>query len=370
MVFLGQLARAGERSYAQGMSEIKVGVIGGSGLGELLGARGQGKRHEIETPFGAPSDAVVEMEWEGLNVFFLARHGPGHVFNPSQVPYRANIFALKKLGCTHVIASGAVGSLREEFKPRDLVVPDQIIDKTHKRANTFYEQAAVHVEFAEPFDAALRRMLVEEGSGFGVQGSGETEGLGVAISSPESKVGVTQTRTPSAVPVPSAPEPRTLNPEPSFTVHGRGCYVCMEGPAFSTRAESLMHRLWGGDLIGMTCMPEAKLAREAEMAYALVALVTDYDCWRKPVARSDSSQPGHPPDAAELLKEIIANLKAASDNAASLIGRVLRRIAANPRELESSPALNALRLAIWSDKARMPRDQVELLAPLWMKYFE
>ena len=146
------------------MSEIKIGLIGGSGLGELLVSRHEGTRYTVETPFGAPSDSILEMQWEGLGVCFLSRHGPGHMINPSRVPYRANIFALKKMGCTHIIASGAVGSLREEFKPRDLVVPDQIIDKTHKRANTFYDDAAVHVEFAEPFDPVLRRILIEEGS--------------------------------------------------------------------------------------------------------------------------------------------------------------------------------------------------------------
>jgi 5'-methylthioadenosine phosphorylase len=353
------------------MNEIKVGLIGGSGLGQLLAERAQGAAHAVETPFGPPSDQIVEMQWEGLTVYFLSRHGPGHMLNPSQVPYRANIYAMKKLGVTHIIASGAVGSLREEFKPRDLVVPDQIIDKTHKRANTFYERAAVHVEFAEPFDAVLRRMLVEEGSGFGVQGSGVREGEAPAEPSSSRASGPGSAGAlPSQATSPAQPEPRTLNPEPSsepsFTTHSRGCYVCMEGPAFSTRAESLMHRLWGGDLIGMTCMPEAKLAREAEIAYALVALVTDYDCWRKPQAPKEAERPVDP---AELLKEIIANLQAASDNAASLIGRTLRRIAADPQALAASPALGALKLAIWSDKARIPRDQVELLAPLWMKYF-
>src|SRR5438128_3225099 len=142
------------------MDRIKVGVIGGSGLGGLLGAEG-GRRHEVYTPFGRPSDAIVEVEWEGLSVFLLSRHGAGHLLNPSAVPYRANIFALKQLGCTHVISSGAVGSLREEFRPRDLVIPDQIIDKTYKRANTFYEKAAVHVEFAEPFCAVLRQILMD-----------------------------------------------------------------------------------------------------------------------------------------------------------------------------------------------------------------
>jgi 5'-methylthioadenosine phosphorylase len=333
------------------MPEIKVGLIGGSGLGELLGSQAQGVRHEVQTPFGPPSDAIVETQWEGLPVFFLPRHGPGHLLNPSQVPYRANIFALKKLGVTHVIASGAVGSLRDEFKPRDLVIPGQIIDKTHRRPNTFYESAAVHVEFAEPFDPVLRRMLIEEGSGQ----EEETR-----------RHGDTETRGQTEDPVSASPRPRV---PASFKTHGRGCYVCMEGPAFSTRAESLMHRLWGGDLIGMTAMPEAKLAREAEMGYALIALVTDYDCWRRPPT-AGQTEPQKEMDPAVLLKEIIANLQTASDNAASLIRRVLRRIAGDPEALAASPALAALKLAIWSDKARIPPDQVELLAPLWMKYFE
>ena len=335
------------------MPDIKVGLIGGSGLGELLRSQSQGVRHEIETPFGRPSDAIVETQWEGLPVFCLSRHGEGHVFSPSQVPYRANLFALKKLGVTHVIASGAVGSLRDEFKPRDLVIPEQIIDKTSKRPNTFYERAAVHVEFAEPFDPVLRRILVEEGS---------AEGSGLRV---QGSAGNVQS---------SSPEPRTLNPEPSVNpepssrTHGRGCYICMEGPAFSTRAESLMHRLWGGDLIGMTVMPEAKLAREAEIAYAMIALVTDYDCWRRPAQAADRERQSEA-DPAVLLKEIIANLQAASDNAVSLIRRALRRIAQDPQSLAASPALSALRLAIWSDKARIPPEQVELLGPLWMRYF-
>ncbi len=215
------------------MSAIKVGIIGGSGMGDALGTKAEGQRHEIDTPFGKPSDAIVEMNWEGLPVYFLSRHGAGHTLGPTQVPFRANIFALKTLGVTHLIASGAVGSLRDEFKPRDLVIADQIIDKTSKRAGTFFEKAAVHVELAEPFCPVLRQILMDQASGdparSGQAGNGE----------------------------PSAP---------SFTVHQRGCYVCMEGPAFSTRAESLMHRLWGGDLIGMTAMPEAKLPREAEIA--------------------------------------------------------------------------------------------------------
>jgi purine nucleoside phosphorylase len=372
------------------MSEIKVGLIGGTGLGELLRGRAQRSRHQVQTPFGSPSDEIIELEWNGLAVLFLSRHGPGHLLNPSQVPYRANIFALKKLGCTHIIASGAVGSLREEFKPRDLVIPEQIIDKTHRRAATFYDRAAVHVEFSEPFCPVLRQMLVEEGLALAKLGTkeeadAETGGRTDAVTrrrgdaeirdvdNPTNSAGAALPASASFPASASVPPPASASvsppvPQSFVTTHARGCYVCMEGPAFSTRAESLMHRLWGGDLIGMTCMPEAKLAREAEIAYALIALVTDYDCWRSAPAAKEPAQ-AVAADPAVLLKEIIANLQAASDNAAVLIDRTLRRIAANPGELAASPALEALRLAIWSDKSRILPDDVELLAPLWMKYF-
>ena len=320
------------------MPDIKVGLIGGSGLGQLLTER-HGHKHDLNTPFGKPSDVIIESQWEGLPVFLLGRHGPGHTMGPSQVPFRANIFALKQLGVTHIIASGAVGSLRQEMKPRDLVIPDQVIDKTSRRPGTFFEKAAVHVEFAEPFCPVLRRILVEEG----------------------------------------AAKDAAPSPEAAHTVHDRGCYVCMEGPAFSTRAESLMHRLWGGDLIGMTAMPEAKLAREAEISYALVALVTDYDSWKPKTPVTPLQAGGQPPqappppaeplDPSVLLKEIIANLQAASTNAMSLIRRALRRIAADPAPLLASPAQKALELAIWSDKSRLDKSEIQRLAPLWGKYF-
>jgi 5'-methylthioadenosine phosphorylase len=299
------------------MSEIKIGLIGGTGLGAALGSQMQGTRHEIDTPFGKPSDAIIETSWNNLPVLLLSRHGPGHLLNPSKVPYRANIFALKKLGCTHIIASGAVGSLREEFKPKDLVIPEQIIDKTSRREATFFDNAAVHVEFAEPFCPVLRQILIEA-------------------------------------------------KHSDTTVHDRGCYVAMEGPAFSTRAESLMHRLWGGDLIGMTAMPEAKLAREAEIAYALVALVTDYDCWR-PIPPATPEKPK--PDAAILLKEIIGNLQTATDHAIALIKRVVEIIASKSPEQLASPAHEALKLGIWSEKAKIPSEEVQRLSPLWVKYF-
>ena len=307
------------------MSELCVGLIGGTGLGEALaggGAIEDPRRHEnIETPFGPPSDAIVEATWGGVRVLILSRHGPGHLFNPSQVPYRANIFALKQLGCTHILASGAVGSLREEYKPRQVVIPDQLIDRTSRRAGTFFEEAAVHVEFAEPFCPVLRQLL-KDGAG------GAEDG-----------------------------------------VHDGGCYVAMEGPAFSTRAESLMHRLWGGDLMGMTAMPEAKLAREAEIPYGLIALVTDYDCWRQKPPLADAKEQAEKVDPHLLLKEIKGNLAAATENAMRLIRRAVEMIPQRREQLMACPARNALELAIWSDKSRIVSEEVKRLSPLWGRYF-
>ena len=288
---------------------VKIGIIGGSGLGDALCENEPGTRVSVETPFGPPSDEIIQTAWKGLDVAILNRHGRGHVINPSRVNYRANLFALKTLGCTHIIASGAVGSLREHIAPKDLVIPDQVIDKTYRRAGTFFDELAVHVEFASPFCPVLRRHL--------------------------------------------------LNCAEAVTtgVHDGGTYICMEGPAFSTRAEGEMHRQWGGDLIGMTVMPEAKLAREAEMAYALVALPSDYDCWRPAPADLDKH---------ELLKEIIGNLTAATANAIALIKAAVDRfgeIADVP-----SPAHSALELAIWTSPAHIPPAIKTRLAPLIGKY--
>lgn len=272
-----------------------IGVIGGTGLGEALFGNAAGQDRDLDTPFGKPSSPVRIADWHGTQVALLARHGDGHVFNPAQVPYRANIYALKAVGCTHVIASGAVGSLREGIRPRDLVVVDQIIDKTYRRTPTFFDKGlAVHVEFAVPFCLALRELL-----------------LSVA-----DKV--------------------------DTTVHSKGTYVCMEGPAFSTIAESHMHRAWNADLIGMTAMPEARLAREAEMSYALVALVTDYDCWKP-------HEPGK--NRQELLNEIISNLKAATSNAVTFIRAALEAYAKEP--LGTSPIHTNLDLALWSDRSKI-----------------
>ncbi len=289
---------------------LKIGLIGGSGLGEVIAGESGNPRH-IDTPFGPPSSAIVETNWQGVDIAILQRHGPGHVLNPSQVPYRANIYALKAMGVTHIVASGATGSLREQITPGDLVIVDQVIDKTYKRANTFYESAAVHVEMAEPFCPVMRRWLLD-----------------------------------SAKKLPDA------------TVHESGTYVVMEGPAFSTRAESHMHRAWGGDLIGMTAMPEAKLAREAEMAYALIGLPTDYDCWR-PLPEGVSHQ--------DLLGEIIGNLQHASAAGVNLIKTAL----ANVSMLRDtpSPAHDALKLAIWSDKTKIDPEAVKRLDVLWGRWF-
>lgn len=272
-----------------------IGVIGGTGLGETLFGVTGGKMHEVDTPFGRPSNPIRVVDWHGQEVALLARHGDGHVCNPSQVPYRANIYALKALGVTHIVASGAVGSLREEIKPRDLVVVDQVIDKTFRRVPTFFDEGlAVHVEFAEPFCEPLRHLI-----------------LSVANQVPT-------------------------------TVHPRGTYVCMEGPAFSTVAESHMHQAWGADVIGMTAMPEAKLAREAEMSYALVALVTDYDCWKP-------HEPGKNRHA--LLQEIIAHLKDATINAMNLMRRAIEAFAITP--LPPHPVHQGLDLAVWTDRAKI-----------------
>ena len=295
-------------------TNLRIGIIGGSGLGALLGEH-EGEVHVVETPFGKPSGPILRTQWEGVEVALLQRHGPGHVLGPSQVPYRANIYALKKLGVTHLLASGATGSLREELRPGDLVIADQLIDKTHRRAGTFFEQSAVHVEMAEPFCPVMRRWL---------------QSAAAKLSKGK-----------------DAPR-----------VHDGGTYVCMEGPAFSTRAESEMHRAWGGDLIGMTAMPEAKLAREAEMAYALIAMPTDYDSWRPHDA-------GRPQQA--LLEEITANLRRATANNLALIKEAIRDVSL--LTAEPSPAHAALKLAIWSDKDAIPEDELEKLLPIWGKYF-
>lgn len=287
------------------MSQVKVGIIGGTGLGEALGALG-GESVTVETPFGPPSAPIRVARVEGVEVALLSRHGLGHRVNPTHVPYRANVFALKALGVTHVIASGATGSLDERIAPRHLVIADQVIDRTFRRVNTFFDDFAGHVDFASPFCPTLRRLL------YGQAGACST------------------------------------------TVHPSGTYVCIEGPQLSSQAESHMHRQLGGHLVGMTALPEARLMREAELCYALVALPTDYDCWR-----------ARPEDAAnvDVLSEVIANLKAATENGLALIRSTLRHITGAPCTCQ-----RALAKGIWSSPETIGRDVRVRLAPLLGKY--
>jgi 5'-methylthioadenosine phosphorylase len=211
-----------------------LGVIGGSGLYEIDGVTGV-EELRVHTPYGAPSDVIVKARLGDTGLLFLPRHGRGHRVPPSDINVRANIAALKMLGATHVVSISAVGSMREEIAPGDLVAVDQFIDLTKRRISTFFDQGVVaHVSFADPVCLQLQRALVDAAR---------------AVSGAK--------------------------------VHGRGTYVCIEGPQFSTRAESNLYRSWGVDVIGMTAMPEAKLAREAELPYATLALSTDYDCWHE-----------------------------------------------------------------------------------------
>lgn len=210
-----------------------LGVIGGTGLYDLPDLVDRAER-PIDTPFGTPSDRAITGRIGATPVVFLSRHGRGHRFSPTTLPYRANIYAMKQLGVTHLVSVSAVGSLREDVAPRDLLVPDQIIDRTTGRDRTFFDRGIVaHVGIANPFDANLRNALLHAAGG--------TEA----------------------------------------TAHDGGTYVCIEGPQFSTRAESILHRSWGASIVGMTAMPEARLAREAEIAYATMAMVTDYDVWHE-----------------------------------------------------------------------------------------
>jgi 5'-methylthioadenosine phosphorylase len=214
-------------------ARAEIGIIGGSGLYDIDWLRGV-KRFTVRTPFGDPSDAVILGELDGVRIAFLSRHGRGHRIGPGEINYRANIFALKSLGVRRVISISAVGSMKESIKPGDIVLPDQFIDLTKRRASTFFEGGIVaHVGFAEPVCTGLRASLFEGAQSIGA------------------------------------------------SVHRGGVYICIEGPQFSTKGESRLYRQWGVSVIGMTNMPEAKLAREAELCYATVALATDYDCWHE-----------------------------------------------------------------------------------------
>lgn len=263
------------------MQEAEIGIIGGSGLYSMPGLA---KTHEVrvETPFGDPSDVFVAGEMEGRQVVFLARHGRGHRLLPSELNFRANIFAMKKLGVERIISVSAVGSLKQEHKPLDFVIPDQFIDRTFDRHATFFGNGIVgHVAFGDPICATVADAIFEGSRAAGVSAS------------------------------------------------AGGVYVCMEGPQFSTRAESNLYRSWGADVIGMTNLQEAKLAREAEICYATMAMVTDYDCW-------------HEEHDAVTIEQVVAVLKKNTENAALAIRGA---VAAMPR-VRSCACANALRFAI------------------------
>ncbi len=284
------------------MAEEIIGIIGGTGLGDVLIKNVTDiEICDVETPFGKPSDNITIGNFGERKIAFLNRHGKGHKFSPSEVPYAANIFAFKKLGVHTLIASGAVGSLREQIAPGDLVLVDQFVDKTFKRSNTFFDSfGAVHCEMSEPVCGRLGKVLFD------------------------------------------------VSKKINIKTHPEGTYVCMEGPQFSTRAESLMHRVWGGDVIGMTAMPEAKLAREAQMCYALVALASDYDCWQ-------AHEPGK--DKQALLKEIITNLNTATTNCLELIRSVLE--IDNELVCEECQCRESLGLAGWTAEDQIDPDYKE-----------
>lgn len=289
------------------MTSAKIGIIGGSGLYKMEALKDI-QEVALETPFGKPSDALMVGQLSGVSVAFLARHGRNHHLTPSEIPFRANIHAMKQLGVEYIISASAVGSLQAEVKPLDLLVPDQFIDRTRNRISTFFGEGIVaHIGFGHPICPALAQVLQE------------------AITS--------------------------LN-LPEITLHTKGTYVCMEGPAFSTLAESNLYRSWGGTVIGMTNLPEAKLAREAEIAYATLALVTDYDCW-------------HPDHDHVTVEMILDNLHRNAINAQQVIQETVRRLTENP---PVSKAHNALKYAILTPLAQAPATTKEKLGLFLQKY--
>jgi 5'-methylthioadenosine phosphorylase len=287
------------------MHKAQIGIIGGSGLYDMADVS-ERESVTLTTPFGEPSGPFLLGTLRGKRVAFLARHGAGHRLSPSELNYRANIFGMKLLGVEYILSASAVGSLQEQFRPLDIVVPDQFIDRTKGRISTFFGRGLVaHVGFAHPFC----RMLSEIAYQSGVRGGA--------------------------------------------TIHRGGTYVCMEGPQFSTLAESKLYRSWGADIIGMTNLQEAKLAREAEICYTTIALVTDYDCW-------------HPDHDAVTVDMIIANLTQNAKTAQQIIANAVEEL---PFE-RTCECASALKFALITQPDAIPAQLRADLAPLIGKYLQ
>jgi len=288
------------------MSEIRIGVIGGSGLYGMDGLEVKEERR-VKTPFGDPSDPYILGELDGQSVVFLARHGKGHRILPSELNFRANIYGFKVLGVERIVSVSAVGSMRKRYQPTDIVVPNQFFDRTRQRIDTFFGDGLVaHVSMADPVCASLSDVFVDCSKAAGAR------------------------------------------------VHAGGTYLCMEGPQFSTRAESEIYRQWGVDIIGMTNLQEAKLAREAEICYATLAMVTDYDCWHED--EEDVS-------GGAVMEVVRQNATTAQD----VVRRILRRLADSERACPCSTALDG---ALITDPTLIPAKTREALAPLIDKYLD
>jgi len=285
------------------MSDAAVGVIGGSGLYEMEGLTVAEERR-IDTPFGEPSDPFVIGDVDGVRVAFLARHGAGHRTIPTDINYRANLYGFKVLGVHTILSASAVGSMKLDYAPTDIVFPHQFIDRTRRRPDTFFGNGIVgHVAFADPICASAALEMSDAGREAGAK------------------------------------------------VHAGGVYVCIEGPQFSTRAESNLYRSWGVDVIGMTNVTEAKLAREAEICYVTMALVTDYDCWHE---SGDVS-----------VEQIMGYLRANAAMAQKIIRMTIPRVAARVRDCACA---NALQYALVTDPARIPAQTKHDLQPIIGRY--
>jgi 5'-methylthioadenosine phosphorylase len=286
------------------MEKAQIGIIGGSGLYQMEGLTDV-REISVETPFGKPSDDFLLGALEGARVAFLARHGRGHRLLPTELPFRANIYAMKLLGVERIISASAVGSLQQQYAPTDIVLPDQFFDRTRGRVSTFFGEGVVaHITFAHPVCNDLCKVIAAAGEQVGVK------------------------------------------------IHRGGTYLCMEGPAFSTLAESRLYRNWGMDVIGMTNLQEAKLAREAEICYSTMALVTDYDCW-------------HPDHDAVTVEMIIEYLNRNSANAQMIIRDAVRRLASAERRCKCG---SALKQAILTQPGAIPAETKKKLAAIIGKY--